>query len=122
MPSQLCRRACGRSFCTFKERLAKYRSLRVFLEDYQLDNGTYSVGGATGYSEVQLTSHFGWAPEGDDDQFTYTVSGVTDDSWDIVVKHDSSGTWIRCDDRMETCCDSRRVDGDPPADNCPPPD
>jgi type IV pilus assembly protein PilE len=79
-------------------------SLRVFLEDYQLDNGTYVVGGDSNYDEAELQTNFGWSPDGDGDAFTYSVD-VTATDWDIVVTH-LDGDWIRCEDRMSNCCDS----------------
>jgi len=79
-------------------------TLRVFLEDYQLDNGTYVVGGDTTYDKGELNTNFGWAPDGDGNAYTYSVT-VTASTWDIVVTH-IDGDWIRCEDRMDNCCDS----------------
>lgn len=82
-------------------------SLRLYLEDFQLDNGTYMVGGRTTQTEQQLFDDLGWSPDGDgdvsDDEFTYSAD-VTANTFDILVEH-TSGLWLRCDDRMGNCCD-----------------
>jgi Tfp pilus assembly protein PilE len=80
-------------------------SLRVPLEDYRLENGTYVVGGDTSYTEAELLTNFGWSPDGDNDVYTYLVTATTN-SWDITVQH-NNGSWIRCENRMRTCCDSK---------------
>lgn len=82
-------------------------SLRLYLEDFRLDNGTYKVAGLSTLTEQQLLDKLGWSPDGDDkvsnDQFTYSAT-VTDNTYDILVEH-GNGLWLRCDDRMATCCD-----------------
>ena len=81
-------------------------SLRIFLEDHQLDNSTYVASGdvsGTTYSKSDLASKFNWTPSGDGDLYTYSVT-VTPTTWSITVQHDD-GEWIRCEDRMNTCCD-----------------
>jgi len=79
-------------------------SLRVFMEDYFLDNASYIVGGDTTYTEAELDTNFGWTPDGDNDAYSYSVT-VTTTSWDITVQH-TAGGWIRCENRMNNCCDS----------------
>jgi len=79
-------------------------SLRLFMEDYQLDNATYIVGGDTSYTEAELQTNFGWSPDGDRNSYTYTVD-VTTNSWNITVEHTSSGNWMRYEDRAATYCD-----------------
>lgn len=80
-------------------------TLRVFLEDYRLDNGTYIAGGSPPYDKSELETLFGWSPDGDRGAFTYEVA-VTAGTWDIVVTHIKGGEWIRCEDGMGKCCDS----------------
>jgi len=100
--------------------------LRVFLEDFQLDNGTYiATSGHAGtactpatvgtYLKGDLEDCFGWKPEGDKNAFTYKLV-ATSDNWKIDVQHTASGTWLHCDDRMSTCCDG--TSGSAPA-ACP---
>ena len=79
-------------------------SLRVFMEDFFLENGTYVVGGDTSYDEAELRTNFGWSPDGDQDSFTYAVTADAS-SWSITAQH-TSGLWIRCERRMRNCCDS----------------
>lgn len=80
-------------------------SLRIPLEDYRLDNGSYVVGGDTTYNEAELLTNFGWSPDGDNNAYVYSVTATTG-SWDITVQH-TTGSWIRCENRMRTCCDSQ---------------
>jgi type IV pilus assembly protein PilE len=79
-------------------------SLRLYLEDYRLDNGTYIVGGDTSYDKNELETNFGWRPDGDKAQYSYAVTAGTN-TWSITIEHLSSGNWIRCEDRMNSCCD-----------------
>jgi type IV pilus assembly protein PilE len=78
-------------------------SLRIFMEDYFLENGSYIVGGDTSYTEAELATNFGWRPDGDNNAYTYAVTAGTN-TWAITVEH-TSGNWIRCEDRMNNCCD-----------------
>lgn len=92
-------------------------TLRLFVEEFQLNNATYVANAANAgagcaaagsYTQDSGTSEifdcFGWRPDGDGDQYTYTLA--TDaTSWNIVVEH-ISGDWIRCEGRMSNCCDS----------------
>lgn len=81
-------------------------SLRLFLEDFQLDNATYKVGGLSTLTEQQILDNLGWSPDGDadvtNDEYTYSLT-VTDSTYDILVEH-FEGVWMRCDDRMTNCC------------------
>ena len=77
-------------------------SLRVFMEDYFLDNASYIVGGDTSYDEDDLWDNFRWRPDGDNNAYTYNVT-VTTTSWDVTVQH-VSGRWVRCEGRMSNCC------------------
>lgn len=94
-------------------------TLRLFMEEFNLNNGTYlanstnagagctATGGnytQHGSSNTDLEDCFGWRPDGDNGVFTYSV--VADaTSWSITVEH-TSGDWIRCEGRMSNCCDS----------------
>lgn len=83
-------------------------SLRVFMEDFFLENGTYNAGGGSPFSQgggnTDLNDNFGWSPDGDQGTFTYTVTADAT-SWSITAEH-TSGRWIRCERRMQNCCDS----------------
>lgn len=82
------------------------QSLRAFLEDYHLTNGSYTIGDDSSYtySETDLATYFGWQPNGDNDAYSYTVTASAN-NWDISVKHIASGNWIRCENRLAKCCD-----------------
>lgn len=79
-------------------------SMRIFLEDYQLDNATYVVGGDTSYNAADMQNYFGWTPSGDGGTFTYTVT-VTPTTYAVLVEH-VDGDWVFCEDRMANCCDN----------------
>ena len=79
-------------------------SLRVFLEDWRLDNNTYQVGGAGNY-DPKATAQLGWAPDGDQDLYTYAIVGATATTYTLNVTYVPSGRWLRCENRMQTCCD-----------------
>lgn len=85
------------------------QALRVFMTDYYLQRGTYLARNEqTVYNKADLNTYFGWRPEGDNNQYAYTVN-VTAQSWDIVITH-LSGHWLRCEQRMQICCDSDTPD------------
>lgn len=86
-------------------------TLRISLEDWRLDNGTYQVNGTSfsPESEAQL----GWSPDGDNNAYTYQVVDASTNSYTINVTF--SGGWLRCEDRMNKCCDG--TTGSPSA--CP---
>ena len=79
-------------------------SLRVPLEDYRLENGTYIVGGDTSYNEAELLANFGWSPDGDKNAYVYSVTATTN-SWDVTVEH-VNNIWVRCENRLSRCCNS----------------
>lgn len=84
------------------------QSLQLFLEDFFLDNDQYlpsSVTSGSNLNKSQLNSNFGWSPDGDENKYTYTVTVYTN-TWDITVEHTGSGHWIRCEGRMNSCCNS----------------
>lgn len=78
-------------------------SIRVFLEDYRLDNGTYIGPNGASPTLAHVESDFGWTPDGDNDAYTYRFE-LTNNSYNLAVQ--SGTTWIRCEDRMSNCCDS----------------
>jgi type IV pilus assembly protein PilE len=94
-------------------------SLRVYLEDYFIDNGTYAIGGSPAtYDKAQLDTNFGWTPDGDKGLYSYEVTATTN-SWAVEVIHTASGNWIRCEDRMNKCCDSQSTGSAMPVGSCP---
>ena len=83
-------------------------TLRVFLEDTKLEDGSYVPGGGSGPTNYTSTSAvesaYNWSPDGDQGQYSYSVT-ASSNSYNIVVVH-SSGVWMRCENRMNKCCDS----------------
>lgn len=78
-------------------------TLRLALEDWRLDNGTYEVGGSSDFNP-KSTAALGWSPDGDQGAFTYAVVGASTTSYTIEVTH-VTGVWLRCENRMDKCCD-----------------
>jgi type IV pilus assembly protein PilE len=71
-------------------------SMKLFLEDYRLDNGCYTVncGAATTYTTVAtINTAYGWDPRKDDIGMTYALS-VTDTTYAINVNFGSG--WVNC--------------------------
>ena len=96
-------------------------SLRVFLEDYRLENNTYvgpNAGGGTYTSLSNLQTDFGWRPDGDQGQFSYRVE-VSATSYNIGVTHTATGDWIRCENRMNKCCDNKTSGASGVGNACP---
>jgi len=102
-------------------------SLRIFMEDFQIDNATYvadntNVTGCTAaggsYNETQLEECFGWSADGDQGAYAYLVTATTL-SWDITVSHNFATEWIRCDNRMSNCCDSETTGASTAPSSCP---
>ena len=78
-------------------------TLRLPLEDFRLDNGNYGTAGTT-YTNGALATQFGWEPNDGEANYSYSVRVLTN-SYDIWASDSGSGVWVRCDDRMSTCCD-----------------
>lgn len=83
-------------------------TLRVPLEDYRLDNGNYGTAGTT-YTDANITSQYGWQPGDGEADYSYSVrvyniSGSTS-TYDVWAKDNATTTWVRCDNRMNKCCD-----------------
>lgn len=95
-------------------------TIRVFLEDHGLDNNyDYRwVNGDANFDEADLNNYFGWAPDGDNNQFVYTVNAGVQD-YDIVAVHRDGFTWMRCEDRMARCCDNVQTGLAAPPAACP---
>ncbi len=99
---------------------ANVEPLRLALEDFFLDNGTYKAGGATSLTwnhssgaNAGMTS-LGWQPEGDMSLYDYNVT-AGDNSYTIVVQQSTDGTWVRCENRLAKCCSGTGS----PANTCP---
>jgi len=82
---------------------ANMDNLRLFLEDYRLDNGTYIGPSGATPSLAQIENDFGWTPDGDSGAYTYSLS-LAAGSYNIAVQ--TGSTWVRCEDRLSKCCDS----------------
>ena len=83
---------------------ANIDSLRVFLEDWRLENNTYQVGGATNF-DPEAAAQLGWSPDGDQNLYTYAVVGANANTYTVQVTYVPSGRWLRCENRMQNCCD-----------------
>ena len=79
-------------------------SLRVFLEDWRLENSTYLVGGDADY-DPEGKAELGWTPDGDQNLYSYAIVGATTNSYTVEITYTPSGRWLRCEDRMSNCCD-----------------
>lgn len=82
-------------------------SLRVFIEDYQLDNGSYvDAAWTAGGSDTSIQSIYGWQPDGDNKTTNYSIDASDDGStYDVLAQDSNDSTiWARCENRMATCC------------------
>ena len=79
-------------------------SLRVFLEDWRLENSTYRVGGDADY-DPEAKAELGWTPDGDQNLYSYAIVGATTNSYTVEITYSASGRWLRCENRMSNCCD-----------------
>jgi len=92
--------------------------LRTVIEDYRLDNGNY---GATGnlVGVAAIDTRFNWDPAGDSGAYTFTVSVTAADSYDVwAVLNANNATWVRCETRFQTCCDSETSSSSSPSSAC----
>ncbi len=88
----------------FSTARANMDTLKLFLEDWRLDNDSYEI--TTGDADLTSStgfSDYGWSPDGDGGNYTYTLE-TTSQAYSILVEMDD--IWIRCEERMSTCCDS----------------
>lgn len=75
---------------------ANMDSLKLFLEDYRLDNGCYTnnCGAATGYTTLSdIKNVYGWDPRQEDAAMTYTLN-VTNTTYAINVNFTQG--WVNC--------------------------
>lgn len=80
-------------------------TMRVYLEDYRLDNGDYSSGT---FNTGQIANTFGWTPDGDNaNDYDYTVVTTNTPTYSILAAHKTiNDAWARCDNRVN-CCTSQ---------------
>ncbi len=79
-------------------------SLRVFLEDWRLENSTYQIAGDADY-DPEDKAELGWTPDGDQGLYSYTIVGATTNSYTVEITYTPSSRWLRCENRMSNCCD-----------------
>ena len=79
---------------------ANMDSLKLFLEDYRLDNGCYTpmtgttCGSATSFTNIaNINLRYGWEPRQTDSTMTYTLN-VTNTTYAINVNFTSG--WVNC--------------------------
>jgi type IV pilus assembly protein PilE len=105
----------------FSTAMHNMETLRVFLEDWNLENGTYLLTGATNTAApttAELSSILGWSPDGDKGNYSYTVS-LEASTYHITVEDVSDATiWARCESRFTVCCDYDSA-SDPAVKDCP---
>jgi prepilin-type N-terminal cleavage/methylation domain-containing protein len=85
-------------------------TLRLFLEDYYLENGTYKAGGSSSFTQygatTEIEDNFNWTPDGDQGLYSYLVTATTN-SYDILARYNNASPWMLCEGRMNTCCDDK---------------
>jgi type IV pilus assembly protein PilE len=84
-------------------------SMRVFLEDWNLENGTYLLTGAADTSApttTELNTLLGWSPDGDKGNYNYAVSLAATTYHLLVTDASDSSIWVLCKSRFTDCCDS----------------
>ena len=79
-------------------------SLRVFLEDWRLENNTYQIAGDADY-DPEAKTELGWSPDGDQNLYSYAIVGATTNSYAVEITYTPNDRWLRCENRMSTCCD-----------------
>ena len=81
-------------------------SMRVSLEDYLLENGNYVAAQWKADGSVKtLESIYDWVPDGDKGTIDYTVTVNAGGTYDVLaVDTVESNVWVRCENRMTTCC------------------
>ena len=78
-------------------------SLRVFLEDWRLENSTYQIAGDADY-DPEAKTELGWSPDGDQNLYSYAIVGATPNSYAVEITYTPSGRSLRCENRMSNCC------------------
>lgn len=79
---------------------ANVEPLRLALEDYWLDNGTYADINGDAWNpatsvETLKTGDLSWQPDGDDNNYSYAVTATTN-AYTIVVTHLGSSRSVSC--------------------------
>ena len=90
---------------------ADMSGLRTPIEDYRLENGSYA--GATSVAQIaDLLTDINAG------SYTFTVSLGTNsyDVWGVF----SPTVWVRCENRMNSCCDADTPSASGPTSACPP--
>ena len=92
---------------------ANMETLRVFLEDTKLEDGSYVPGGGSGPTSYTSTSAvegaYNWSPDGDQGSYAYKVK-ASSNSYDVSAQYDNNrdgtgdGVWLLCVNKMSTCC------------------
>ena len=77
--------------------------LRVILEDFRLENGSYGANGNL-VGLAAINGRYNWNPTGDMGGHSYTVSVTNTNSYDVWGIF-NAGIWVRCDNRFSNCCD-----------------
>lgn len=96
---------------------ATITSMRTPIEDFRLENGSY---GATGnlVGEGAIDARYGWDPGSDLGSYTYTVAVVGTNNyhvWGVL----NPNVWVRCENRLNSCCDSDAAGATAPNAACP---
>lgn len=84
---------------------ANMPGLRTVIEDFRLENGSY---GATGnlVGLAAIDARYGWEPGSDISRYAYTVAVVGTNNYHIWGTFPGGNVWVRCENRMNNCCDS----------------
>ncbi len=89
---------------------ANIESLRVELEDHWLENDTYADflnddwNPTDALADRELEAEHNWRPDGDNENFIYTVTAADAVTWAILVEfRQDTNKWARCE-KGGTCC------------------
>jgi prepilin-type N-terminal cleavage/methylation domain-containing protein len=102
-------------------------TLRIALEDFRLESADGNYGAAGSYTTSTIKTTFGWEPDGDAGRYTYgarTTSATvgpprTPASYDVWAVDPIAQVWLRCENRMNRCCDDKTPGVSGPSDPCP---
>lgn len=85
-------------------------SLRLELEDHWLENDTYTDflnddwNPNEALANRELEVEHNWRPDGDNENYIYTVTAADDTTWAILVEYAlDTDKWARCE-KGGTCC------------------
>ena len=76
--------------------LASIDTMKVFLEDYRLENSGY-VSQAT-MTEAQILTNYGWSPRDNDSPFTFSIKSGSTTTYTIVATHSDGETVVECNE------------------------